>query len=255
MKALLSPTGAVVHSLSLLHAVAGEVKSMGGEYQLSAQVTQISGNRVKTNRDEYQPDYLINAAGLYSDHIAHMMGIGLNYTIIPFRGEYMEVQKIELNSMIYQAPNLKYPFLSVHLTKMVDGKVLAGPTATLSLGRESYEKQIQLKETLLMFGKINFWRLISSGEFLRLAFHNAKVSLWRSEFLKEIKKLCPSVSKNNISPYRAGIRAQMVDRKGKLLDDIVVEFHERSAHILNAVSPGMTSCLAFAEYVVNQMNS
>ena len=136
---------------------------------------------------------------------------------------------------------------------MVDGKVLAGPTATLSFGRESYDKEWNMKETLAMFGQTHFWKMVGSGEFRNLAFHNGKISLFKSEFLKEIKKLCPIVTAEDIMPYRAGIRAQMVDQKGRMLDDIIVEFHQKSTHILNAVSPGMTTCLAFAEHVVNQL--
>ncbi len=252
-KALVSPSGAVVHSLSLLEKVAAEVKSMNGRYVLSTRAIQIKENRVKTNHGEWEADHIVNAAGLYSDKIAHMMGVGLDYTIIPFRGEYMDVANVHLNTMVYQAPNLKYPFLSVHLTKMIDGRVLAGPTATLSLGRESYKKEIKLNETLEMLAGSTFWRMVSSGEFRNLAFHNARISLFKHEFLKEIQKLCPSVSLKDIASYKSGIRAQMVNRQGKMLDDIVVEFREKSTHILNAVSPGMTSSLAFAEYLVNKI--
>ncbi len=252
-KALFSPTGAVVDSLKLLESVSLEVKKLGGKYELSARVTDIVQDRVVTTRGEFKRGHVINAAGLYSDKIAHLMGVGLDYKIIPFRGEYMEVGGVSINSMVYQAPNLKYPFLSVHFTKMTDGKVLAGPTAALSFGRESYQKEFHQQETKEMFGSMHFWKMAASREFLSLAAHNAKISLFQSEFLREIQKLCPSVTKENILPYRSGIRAQMVDRRGKMLDDIVVEFREDSTHVLNAVSPGMTSSLAFAEYVVNQL--
>jgi len=252
-KALFSPTGAVVDSLAFLNSVADEVKQGGGQYVLSAKVIKIEGKRVVTTQGEYEPDHIINCAGLYADQIAHQMGVGLDYTIIPFRGEYMEVQNVDVRSMVYQAPNLKYPFLSVHLTKMTDGKLLAGPNAALSLGRESYDKQIDLQETSAMLKTSNFWRLCGSREFLGLALHNAKTSFLKSQFLREIQKLCPAVQQKNIIPYRSGIRAQMVNRKGRMLEDLVVEFKEDSTHILNAVSPGMTSSLAFAEYVVNRI--
>ena len=81
------------------------------------------------------------------------------------------------------------------------------------------------------------------------------MSLFKDEFLKEIKKLSPSVTQNNLTPYRSGIRAQMVDREGHLLDDIVVEYHEKSTHVLNAVSPGMTASFAFAEHLVNEIQN
>lgn len=252
-KALFSPTGAVVDSLALMRAIAKDVQALGGVYHFSSEVTAIRNLTVVTKREELEATHIINCAGLYSDKIAHMMGVGLEYEVIPFRGEYMEVKNIPVNSMVYQAPDLRYPFLSVHFTRMTDGKLLAGPNAMLAFGRESYEKQISFSETFQMMQTGNFWKLISSKEFLSLAFHNAKTSLLKSEFLKEIHKLCPAVKEENIVPYRAGIRAQMVNKKGKMVDDILVEFREHSTHVLNAVSPGMTSALAFAEYVVNQL--
>ncbi len=253
-KALFSPTGAVVDSLKLLQTVSGEVKKLGGKYEMQTRVNAITDSRAVTNFGDFKADHIINAAGLYSDKIAHMMNVGLDYTIIPFRGEYMEVKNVAVNTMVYQAPDLKYPFLSVHFTKMTDGKLLAGPTATLSFGRESYHKEFQKEEAKEMFRSAHFWKMCASTEFLSLAVHNAKISLLQSEFLREIQKLCPSVQKENLLPYRSGIRAQMVDRRGKMLDDIVIEFRENSTHILNVVSPGMTSSLAFAEYVVNKIS-
>ncbi|MBI4387560.1 MAG: L-2-hydroxyglutarate oxidase [Candidatus Omnitrophica bacterium] len=252
-KALLSPTGAVVDSRALLKRMAEEVMRLGGHYEFSACVTKINLRHVITNQTEYSFDHLINCAGLYSDQVAHQMGVGLEYTIIPFRGEYMEIKNssLRVQSMVYQVPDLRFPFLSVHLTREADGKLLAGPTAALSFGRESYKKEFNWCETGAMFLKPQFWGLLASKEFMTLAWMNAKISFSVREFLKEIQKICPKVSAKDIMPYRAGIRAQMVDRRGKMVNDLVVKFCENSTHVLNAVSPGMTASLAFAEYVVN----
>jgi len=252
-KALLSPNGSIVDSRGFLVAVAEEAKKKGALYELGAEVIGIRDSTVITTRGDFRADHIINCAGLYSDKIAHMMGVGLDYRIIPFRGEYMELKNVVVNSSVYQFPDLRYPFLGVHLTKTVDGEVLAGPTAMLSFGRESYDKEINLKETLDMLGSLNFWRLVSSREFLRLVLHNGKISLSEKAFLQEIKSLWPEARLEDLSPYRSGIRAQMVDKEGRMVDDMLVEFREGSTHILNAVSPGQTAALAFAEYVVDRI--
>jgi (S)-2-hydroxyglutarate dehydrogenase len=253
--AMLSPNGAIVDSEGFLAEVAQEAQSLGAIFRMGAGVRAISGLRVFTDQEEYTATHIINCAGLYSDKIARMMGVGRQYRIIPFRGEYMELKKTTCNSMVYQVPDLRYPFLGVHLTKTVEGEVLAGPTAMLSFGRESYDKEICLQESLGMLGTSNFWGLVFSPEFLRLVSHNAKISLFDKAFLAEIRTLCPEVALEDLTPYRAGIRAQMVDRRGKMVDDMLVEFREDSTHVLNAVSPGMTSSLAFAEYVVERINA
>jgi hypothetical protein len=49
-----------------------------------------------------------------------------------------------------------------------------------------------------------------------------------------------------------GIRAQLLNIKERKLEmDFVVEGDAKSTHILNAVSPGWTCAMPFAEYVVD----
>jgi L-2-hydroxyglutarate oxidase len=43
----------------------------------------------------------------------------------------------------------------------------------------------------------------------------------------------------------------LVDRKGHLVDDFLFEKTDKSFHVLNAVSPAMTSALSFSEHVVS----
>ena len=150
---------------------------------------------------------------------------------------------------------MRYPFLGVHLTKTIDNKVIAGPNAMLSLGRESYEKQINFEETIEMLETKNFWNLLISREFLKLLSKNAKTSFFDSAFIKEIKNLYPSAKEDDILPYKAGIRAQVVNREGKMIDDMRIYFEKNSTHVLNVVSPGMTSSFAFAEYVINKIKN
>ncbi len=253
--ALLSPNGAIVDSAEFVRAVAEDAEKLGVKFVMNAEVTAIRGKTVVSTAGDFDAGHIINCAGLYSDRIAAMMGAGRGCRIIPFRGEYMELQGVPVNSMVYQAPDLRYPFLGVHFTKTVDGEVLAGPTAMLSFGREAYQKQIVIGESARMIASINFWRLVSSSEFMRLVWHNGKISFSGRAFLAEIHTLAPDVQMSQIKPYRSGIRAQMVDRHGKMVNDMVVEYLSGSTHILNAVSPGMTAALAFASQLVDNILS
>jgi len=249
--ALLSPTGAVVDSGKLLGAVANEAGELGVSYNFNTEVKEIREREVITNNGGFSAGHIINCAGLYADKIAHMMGVRPDLHVIPFRGEYHKIKDSSINSMIYQAPDLDFPFLDVHLTRSHDGEVLAGPNAMLSFGRESYHKEFNFSETKEMFKTVNFWRLVTSKKFLGLAFSNGKTSLFKRYFLKEIQKIYPHVEGKNIIPYRSGIRAQMVGENGEMLDDMLVVGMRNSTHILNVVSPGMTSSLAFAKYIVD----
>lgn len=250
-KALFSPYGAIVDSIAFVKAVAKEAVSHGVEFVMGAEVKAISKDAIHTTYGEFETGHIINCAGLYADVIAHMMRVEMPYTIIPFRGDYAKIQHHTIHSMVYQVPNLNFPFLGVHLTKTISGEVIAGPTAMFSFGRESYKKEINLHETISMIMSRNFWRLLIRPEFMLLVLHNGIISLSKKAFIEEIRKLCPEVMREDICPYRSGIRAQMVDRRGRMLDDTLVQFFPNSTHILNVVSPGLTSSLAFAKYVVD----
>ena len=250
-KALYSPTGAVVNSVQLLEKVVQDAKILGAEFILNATVENIHGKKIIVNSRLISGKHIINCAGLYADKIAQMCDVGLEYFIVPFRGGYKQVENLQINSMVYQSPDLNFPFLSVHLTKETDGKILAGPTAMLSLGRESYKGEINWLETLEMLTKRNFLEMAFDKKFISLAYRNARLSFSKRAFLEEIQTLAPSVQVEDLSPYKSGIRAQLVDRKGKMVNDMLIVQAQDSTHVLNAVSPGMTCSLAFAEYIVD----
>ena len=78
---------------------------------------------ISTNRQKIQYKHLVNAAGLYADKVAHQFGVGEKYTLLPFKGLYMEYKDpLLFQRHIYPVPNLGNPFLGVHFTKTADGK-------------------------------------------------------------------------------------------------------------------------------------
>lgn len=85
--------------------------------------------RVTTNKGVYDTQYVVNAAGVYSDTIAAMLGDN-SFSIIPRRGEYIILDKNEsgiVNSIIFQVPSNMGKGILVAPT--VDGNVLVGPTS------------------------------------------------------------------------------------------------------------------------------
>jgi L-2-hydroxyglutarate oxidase LhgO len=94
---------------------------------------------------------------------------------------------------------------------------------------------------------------MSDLDFLKIALKELQLSLSRGAFAEAAGELVPEISKNDLVPDQSGIRAQLVDQRGHLADDFVFERTEKSFHVLNAVSPAMTSALAFAEHVADLM--
>ena len=96
-----------------------------------------------------------------------------------------------------------------------------------------------LSECILQFS--GFWKLLAN--YPTQAFHELKGSLSKKSYLRECQKYCPSLKLDDLLPYRAGIRAQLVTRSGELIHDFVFKKTERMLHVLNAPSPAATSAL------------
>jgi L-2-hydroxyglutarate oxidase len=149
---------------------------------------------------------------------------------------------------VYPVPDPLFPFLGVHLTRMIHGGVHAGPNAVLALAREGYD-----------------WRTVRPGElagtltypgFWRLASRHAKAgtaeiarSLSKHRFAESLRALVPDVQDDDLVPAAAGVRAQAILRDGSLVDDFLIESDGRAVHVLNAPSPAATSALEIAAHV------
>ena len=102
----------------------------------NTKVISLSDNKeqkiINTNNGTYKTAYTIFACGLQADELAKSDNIDLDVQIVGFRGDYYNVVNKGLKKvkgLIYPVPNINLPFLGVHLTKMHDGKVEAGPNA------------------------------------------------------------------------------------------------------------------------------
>lgn len=200
--------------------------------------------------------YLINAAGLYADKVAHSFEVGKKYTMLPFKGMYMKSldEGCSLKINVYPVPNLNNPFLGVHYTITEDGKIKIGPTAIPALWRENYGGMsrfkffelceiLYLELTLFCTNKFNF-RRIAMEEIINYR---------KKNFIVKAKKMLKEI-KDDFKTMPAGIRAQLYDKIEKKLEmDFVIEHGERSTHILNAVSPAFTCSFAFAKYVIDEI--
>lgn len=259
--ALHSPSGSIVDSTGVVRAYAEDAKNAGVEFAFFNRVTGVDpsggGYRVRTDSDAYECGHFINCAGLHADRIAHFLGVAADVSIFPFRGDYFQLAASKshlVRSMIYPAPNIKYPFLGIHFTKKITGEVLAGPNAVLAMGRESYRPlDVDFRDTVEMALDARFWKMIGKREFLSLAWEQLSTSLFKRVFLDRARRILPQLEPPDITRGRSGNRAQLVNRHGELVEDLVVECQGRSTHILNAVSPGLTCSLPFADYIVDEV--
>ena len=228
---------------------------------LNCEITDIKqqewGYSLSTSRNMYQTKYLIATVGLYSDRIARGSGVDPGMKIIPFRGEYWHLKQNKrslVKNLIYPVPNPKFPFLGVHMTRLIDGSVHAGPNAVLAFSREGYSwlkiNGKDLFETLTFPG---FWKLADSylGEGLKEMYR----SVVKSAFLSSVQELIPEIESNDLQRGAAGVRAQSLRSDGTLIDDFHLVEQKNGVFVLNAPSPAATASLEIGKYIARKIYS
>lgn len=261
--ALYSPEAASVDSPQYVSQLARDVHQAGATLYLGTAVETLvpeaTGYRLKTNKGTIEADFLVNAAGLYADTLAHQVGVGEEYQIVPFRGEYYEVtigRRHLVNSMIYPTPDPELPFLGVHFTRRTDDAVIIGPNAVLAFGREAYRNtDVDLREFAETVGYEGFWRLLASPKMLSVAAEELGKSYRKSRFAEAARQLVPDIRETDLVRSFAGIRAQVVSREGDLVKEPIVFEESDAIHVLNAISPGLTASLPFGDHLAGKVEA
>lgn len=214
--------------------------------QYNTQVLSIDGQTVNTSKGVFKAKKVINCAGLYSDRLAK------RNRILPFRGEYYELTRTDLvKGLIYPVPDPRFPFLGVHLTPMMNGKVEAGPNAVLALARETYRTGGDWRESLWTAQHPGFWKM--AFRYWKAGAYELLRSKLKSLFVKDLKKLVPAVRAEDLCIGNAGIRAQVVTSDGKLMDDFCFEREGDTLHVINAPSPAATASFAIGRTIAEMI--
>lgn len=258
LQAIWVPQAGIVDYGHVARALAQDLAQAGTEVHLGAKLQRFERKNgilhLHTSRGEVQTRIAVNCGGLYSDRLARQTGVDPGLRIVPFRGEYFRLRpeaKHLVRGMVYPLADPRFPFLGVHLTRMTDGEVLVGPNAVFSLRREGYfSRDFDLQDTLESLSYSGFWRLVLPNLKMGLG------ELMRSEnvrvFARDVQRMMPAVTAEDLLPARAGVRAQAVDKDGKLVEDFRFAHGNGWLHVLNAPSPGATASLAIGQHVAAQ---
>eukprot|EP01138_Halocafeteria_seosinensis_P012225 gb/GECG01012493.1/.p1 GENE.gb/GECG01012493.1/~~gb/GECG01012493.1/.p1 ORF type:complete len:459 (+),score=48.67 gb/GECG01012493.1/:1-1377(+) len=277
-QAIWSPTTASADPAQVTTSMAQDAETAGVDILTGKQYLQSRGFQQSSSStvaldvldnttkelETLETKHLVNCAGLYADKIAHPFGFGLDYQIVPFKGLYLYCKDVNLQRLVYPVPQISQPFLGVHFTVTVDGKVKIGPTAIPAFWREQYGPGTDVP-LLDRFSWSEITEILVTEASL---FYESNFN-FRSLALEEMKKyskrfmaqgaseLVRGITLNNFTDYgKAGIRAQLVNMKQRKLEmDFVIEGDSKSTHVLNAVSPAWTCARPFAEIVADQIQS
>lgn len=218
--ALYAPSGAIVCPYELCIAAMGNAMDNGAELKLNFEVTDIKENggyyTISSKDESVDAAYIINAAGLYSDKTARMVGDS-SFDVHPRRGEYILLDKecgALTNCTIFRTPSDKGK--GILLSPTVDGNYLCGPTAVDMTDKEDKST------TATGFDKI---------------IAEARQSIESIPFNKTITSFC-------------GLRAV-----GSTGDFIINSPKPNFINAAGIESPGLSASPAIAEYIVELLKT
>lgn len=258
--ALHSPTTAITDYAAVARSFAREVEGAGGQVRTGVRVVRVEqagGPAVVLEGGErVAGDRVLVCAGLQSDLLARASGRPADPAIIPFRGEYWALRPRRaglVRGLVYPVPDPGLPFLGVHLTRCVDGRVLVGPNAVLAGAREGYRRRdIDRAELRRSLAAPGLRRLVARHP--RAVAAELGRSGSRRLFARGAARLVPGITAGDLEPSVAGVRAQAVDRDGTLVEDFRLESAGGVAWVRNAPSPAATASMAIAEELLGQLS-
>ncbi|MFN7962838.1 MAG: L-2-hydroxyglutarate oxidase [Thermoanaerobaculia bacterium] len=248
----------VVSYPKVAEAYARRLAASGATILTGARVQAVNrradGLVIETAAGSFEAAALIGCAGAGSDRLARRCGLAPQLRIVPFRGDYHELAENRrdlVRTLIYPVPDPAFPFLGVHFTRRIDDRVEIGPNAVLALARERYGR--------LSFAPRDAWEALAYPGLWRLArrywatgLAELHRSFSRRAFAEAARELVPALRNDDLRPAGCGVRAQALDRQGRLIDDFALLAGERSLHVLNAPSPAATASLAIGRRIAEQ---
>jgi len=257
LQALVVPSTGVTDYAEVCRKYAELISLGGGSVLTSAAVTSIRRLTneivVETSRGAFTTAALINCAGLFADRISRMAGDEPGIMIVPFRGEYYDLlpERASLvRALIYPVPDPRFPFLGVHFTRRITGRVDAGPNAVLALAREGYRhRDINVRDVTSALAFPGFWRM--ARQHWRSGLDEWHRSLSKAAFVRALQRLLPEVGANDLVPGGSGVRAQALRPDGALVDDFQFVPSGKVLHVLNVPSPAATASLAIGKAIVD----
>jgi len=234
----------------ITRAMGRRLEAAGGEVRLRSRVLSAARDGalhvLETTMGTVRARFLVACAGLQSDRLARACGLDPGVRIVPFRGEYYDLVPGAghlVRNLIYPVPDPGFPFLGVHLTRMIHGGAEAGPNAVLAFRREGYSRRsFSPRDAVSTLAFRGFWKL--AVRYWKTGLAEQWRSLNKAAFVRSVQRLVPGLRAEQLVRGGAGVRAQALGPDGALLDDFSIVRGGGMIHVLNAPSPAATASIA-----------
>ncbi len=233
--ALFSPSTGIVHSHRLMRSFLARAKKQGAHFVPHTTVQRVerqADGRYHVHvsypdgaTDVFTSRWIVNCAGLASDHMAASVGIdidGCGYRLHYWKGDYfsLDVPPGYLRRLVYPVPQVNHVGLGIHATIDLAGRVKLGPNATYLPGR-------QIDYTV--------------DAAARPSFYQAAV------------RYLPDITEAQLNPEMAGIRPKLQRPGDPARDFVIAEESSKGfpgmVNLIGIESPGLTASLAIARKV------
>lgn len=257
-RALFSPTTSTVDPAVVMRSLTAAAADMGVDVRTRCGYRSRTADGVRTTTGELSAGYIVNSAGLYADRVAWDYGFAQGYRMLPFKGLYLYSAELPdaFKTCIYPVPDLRNPFLGVHLTVAADGHAKIGPTAIPAFWREHYHGMARFRiREMAAVVSVEARLLVRAGfNFRGLALEEVR-KYWRPYLVAQARCLADGIRERDYRRWgHPGIRAQLLDTRNRtLVMDFLLQGDKRSMHVLNAVSPAFTCSMPFAAYVCDEI--
>ena len=256
VKALWVPEAGIIDYKDVTNKLAYSVSLLNPKSKIitNCKVLNYQGSDIKTSKGYFKVRHTIFCGGLFSDRLALKDKLELDMQIVGFRGDYYYLSnraKSKVNNLIYPVPNANFPFLGVHFTRMINGDIECGPNAVFTFKREGYSKfSFSIKDSLQALSFVGTWRLFINH--WKFGLNEYRRAFLKSLFLKELRRIIPSLNMSDIINGRSGVRAMALRFDGEIIDDFKIVRNKNNIHVLNAPSPAATSSLAIGEEIIKE---
>jgi len=183
-----------------------------------------AGQDKNTSQETIEARCVVNAAGLYADHVAALIG-NYSWKIYPVRGEYCEVRgprRSLINGLVYPLPHADGLSLGMHFTKTIWDTVLIGPTARYVTDKDDYERD----------------------------------RLTVADFAEGARILVPEITVADLQLAYSGLRPKLVPPDQHGMADFVIECDAKvpqMIHLVGMESPGLTAAPSVARQVAGMV--